>query len=284
MGSGGGRDGPATTVFRPPDEHDRRAALIGGLAGLIILVAAIVIVVSSRGHGSSGTIGVTATTTVTTVATTTSLAPVTLPTAVSSSTVPNTTVAPKGHLIVGSKSLDLGVSATNVSVQIGNDGAAPADFTTSTTGTGLTVSPPVGSLTAGASQTLRLTLDRSVAAPGPFTGWFLIASPAGNATIPVTAMIDPGPMITNDVATPATLPATTCPTHVATTKATVTATVTSAQPLTTGLPVLHRMVSGVEKVDAMASTGAGGYAGSTGPVPRRREPWSGGSSPWTAPT
>jgi RNA polymerase sigma factor (sigma-70 family) len=265
-GSGGDGGSPPTTVFRPPDDHDRRGALIGGLAGLIILIAAIVIVVSSRGHGSSGTVGVTATTTATTVATTTTLAQVALPTVVSSSTVPHTTVAPKGHLIVGSKTLDLGVSATNVSVQIGNDGAAPADFTASTTGTGLTVSPPVGSLTAGASQTLQLTLDRSVAAPGAFTGSVLIASPAGNSTIPVTAMIDPGPMITNDVATPTTLSATSCPTYLATTKATVTATVTSAQPLNTA-PVLHRMVSRVEKVDAMASTGGGGYTGVLGPFP-----------------
>lgn len=265
-GSGGDGDGPPTTVFRPPDEHDRRGALIGGLAGLIILIAAIVVVVSSRGRGSSGTVGVTATTTATTVATTTTLVQVTLPTVVSSSTVPSTTVAPKGHLIVGSKTLDLGVSATNVSVQIGNDGAAPADFTASTTGTGLTVSPPAGSLTAGASQTLQLTLDRSVAAPGAFTGSVLIASPAGNSTIPVTAMIDPGPMITNDVATPTTISATTCPTHLATTKATVTATITSAQPLNIA-PVLHRMVSGVEKVGAMTSASAGSYTGVLGPFP-----------------
>jgi hypothetical protein len=265
-GSGGEDGGPATTVFRPPDEHDRRGALIGGLAGLIILIAAIVVVVSSRGHGSSGTIGVTATTTATTVATTTTLAQVTLPTVAPSSTVPNTTVAPKGHLIVGSKTLDMGVNATNVSLQIGNDGAAPADFAASTTGTGLTVSPPAGSLTAGASQTLQLTLDRSVAATGPFTGSVLIASPAGNSTIPVTAVIDPGPVITGDLASPTTLSATTCPTHLATTKATVTATITSAQPLST-VPVLHRMVSGVEKVDAMTPTGGGGYTGVLGPFP-----------------
>jgi RNA polymerase sigma factor (sigma-70 family) len=246
-GVSGGGGGTATTYLprfeplpdpRRRDDHDRRGMVIGALAGFIILIAGVVILVSSRGRGGSGPVAVTATTTSVTQPTTTTT-PSTLP-AVVASTVPSTTAVPKGHVIVGSKTLDLGVAATTGSVQIGNDGAAPADFTLTVSGTGLTVIPAVGTLNAGASQTLAVTLDRTLAPPGPFTGSIAITSPAGNAAISVTATIDPGPVINGELANPQLVSSSTCPGHSTSTTptmSTITASVTSTEALK--IVVLH---------------------------------------------
>jgi len=248
LGGGFGDGGGTATTYlpryepppRPPrrEDHDRRGMVIGALAGLIILIAGVVILVSNRGHSSSGAVNVSATTTVVTEPTTTTT-PSTLPVIVAT-TVPGTTTVPRGHVIVGSKTLDLGVAATTGSVQIGNDGSAPADFTITPSGTGLTVIPAVGTLNAGASQTLAVNLDRTAAPPGPFTGSIAITSPTGNATVLVTGTIDPGPAINGELATPPFVSSSTCRAHTTSTtptRATITASVTSTEALK--IVVLH---------------------------------------------
>lgn len=269
----GGGGGTATTYLpkfeapddRPPrEEHDRRGMVIGALAGLIILIAGVVILVSSRGHKSSGTVAVSASTTVVTEPSTTTT-PSTLP-AIIATTVPSTTAVPRGHLIVGSKTVDLGVSATTTSVQVGNDGVAPADFTVTATGTGLTVIPAVGTINSGTSQMLAVTLDRSLATPGPFTGSITITSSAGNASVSVTGLIDPGPVINGELATPSFVSVSACPVHTTSTVtnvSTISASVTATEALK--IVVLHWLGPAVGTATPAEQTvtmtmGATGYA------------------------
>jgi hypothetical protein len=211
--------------------------LIGALAGVIVLIAGAVVLLS---HQSGSTpVGVNATTVAggtTTVATDTTTTATTVPVVVPTITAPVTTAAVMGHLIVGAKSLDLGTSATTGSFQFGNDGGAPLGFAASAVGTGLTVNPGAGTLSSGATQALTVSLDRASAQPGPFTGQIILTSAAGNATIPVTAIIDPGPMITAS-ASPLTIHNDTCKPFSKITSSTITAAVTSMEPVT--LVVLH---------------------------------------------
>jgi RNA polymerase sigma factor (sigma-70 family) len=240
-GSGSGLGGPGEPGG---DKGARRAMLVGGLAGLIILIAAAVIVLSSRSPGSSGTVGVGTATTVTTVVTQTSdTAPVTTNLVVvpSPTVSPTTTAPPAGHLVVaGSKTVALGTSTSTASTAaliVGNDGQAPLDITVTPTGLGLTVNPVAGTVSPGASQTLMVTLDRTAAPPGPYTGTIQITSVGGKATVNVTALIDSGPVISNEMANPSTLFGAGCKGHLAGTSSFVTATVTSTEPVQ--VVVLH---------------------------------------------
>ncbi len=246
------------TTYLPPVEqpgrrggdHDRRGMLVGALAGLIVLIAGAVILLSGRTKTSSGTVGITVTTPPapagTVPRTTTPFTAVTV-----APTLPPSTVASAGHLIVGgSKSLDLGATASSASLIVGNDGPAPVDFTATAAGTGLTVSPVTGSLASGASQTLTVALDRATGSPGPFTGSILIVSPGGSTTVMVAAVVDPGPTITGETQKPALVYTGKCPTRPATTSL-ITAAV--AGPLALKVVVLHWQGAGVVGPGGMAT-------------------------------
>ena len=233
---------PADQAGPRGGDRDRRGMLVGALAGLIVLIAGTVILLSNHTKTSSGTVGITVTTT---AATATTVPRTTTPftAATVAPTLPPSTVASAGHLIVGgSKSLDLGATASSASLIVGNDGPAPVDFTATAAGAGLTVTPATGSLASGASQTLTVALDRASGSPGPFTGSILIVSPGGSTTVPVTAVVDPGPTITGETQKPALVYTGKCPSRPATTSL-ITAAV--AGPLPLKVVVLHWQGSGV---------------------------------------
>lgn len=216
-----------------PDGPDRRGMVIGALVGVIVLVAAVVVVLASRGNSPSGTVSVGTSTTLggtTTAATVTTTTLTTLPVIVAQSTTTSTTVA-IGQLVAGAKNVDLGVNTINSLLQLSNSGDAAVTFTATAAGTGLSVSPAAGSVASGANQTLTISLDRTMAAPGPFTGSILIETPRGTTNIAITALVDPGPTILVQPASPATVAsgATNCK---APTTAEIMATVTATQPLT----------------------------------------------------
>lgn len=213
------------------DEPDRRAMLIGTLVGLIVLVGIGVVFLSSK--SPSRKVGTGATTTIgsaTTPAPVTTTTLSTLPLIIANSTSTTTTTVAVGHLITGTTDLAMGPSIINAPLQLGNNGEGPVNFTATAAGTGLAVAPVSGTLPSGASQTLTVSLDRTMSAPGPFTGSILITTPAGTTTIAVTALVDPGPtvMVTPAVATSYTGGAG-CK---ATSSVTVMASVTSTVPLT----------------------------------------------------
>ncbi len=260
---------------RPPD--DRRGILVGGLAGLIILFAAIVIVVSSRSKGSpSGAIAVGVTTSTATASsqptTTASTAPPTTP----PTSLAPTTVVTVGHLIVGgSKSVELGTSASSASLIVGNDGPAPLDYSATASGAGLSVNPVTGTLGPSASQTLTVALDRSAPATGTFTGTIVIASPGGTINVTVNAIVDPGPSIIGENYAPRVVYTSGCNSQTSTTKPTtsttstnattsmVTATVTTTLPLQ--IVVLHWQ-SSVNGAGTRTMTGTGSaYSATLGP-------------------
>jgi RNA polymerase sigma factor (sigma-70 family) len=268
---------PIVETARPRPPDDRRGLLIGGLAGLIILFAAIVIVVSSRSKGSpSGAIAVGVTTSTATASsqptTTASTAPPTTP---PTSLVP-TTVATVGHLVVGgSKSVELGTSASSASLIVGNDGPAPLDYSATASGSGLSVNPTTGTLGPSASQTLTVALDRSAPATGTFTGTIIIASPGGTVNVTVNAIVDPGPSIIGENYAPRVVYTSGCNTQTSTTKlptsttlanamtSTVTATVTTTLPLQ--VVVLHWQ-SVVNGAGTRTMTGTGtAYSATLGP-------------------
>jgi hypothetical protein len=225
-----------------PGDQDRRGILVGALAGLIILMAAVVIVISNRSHSPSGTIGVGVATTVAAVPTpTAATTATTIPVVVPTTMVATTTVVMNGHLVVGSShKVDLGTTASSASVIVGNDGQAPLTFTAAASGAGLAVDPVAGTLGSGASASLSVTLDRSLPSQGPFTGSIQIANGTGNATITVTvtALVDSGPMISGETATPIQVVTAKCTKlpHQPT-MSTVTASVSGSMPLK--LVVLH---------------------------------------------
>ncbi|HEX3540129.1 MAG TPA: sigma factor, partial [Acidimicrobiales bacterium] len=125
----------AAGALPPERRHDRLGMLVGALAGLIVLVVAAVVLL--RPGKKAAPVAVVATTTVSPAATSTVFTPTTIFT-LPTTTVPPTTVAVNGHLVVAAKSLDLGVSATTISMQFGNDGTAPLNFNAVAIGTGLT--------------------------------------------------------------------------------------------------------------------------------------------------
>jgi hypothetical protein len=239
--------------------------LVGALAGLIVLVVAAVVLL--RPGKKPAPVAVVATTTVSPAATSTVFTPTTIFT-LPTTTVPPTTVLLNGHLAVAAKSLDLGVSATTISMQFGNDGTAPLNFNAVAIGTGLTVNPIAGTLAPGATQTLTVTLDRSTSVPGPYTGSVQVSSGGGNFTIPVTATVDPGPTISNLAEAPKMLSPSGCLAKPTTTRvftSTITAEVSAIQPLK--VVVLHSRLSTSQTESApipMAMSGTV-YAATLGP-------------------
>ena len=245
--------------------RDRLGMLIGALAGVIVLVVAAVVLL--RPGKSPAPVAVIATTTVSPATTSTVFTPTTIFT-LPTTTVPPTTVVVNGHLVVAAKSLDLGVTATTISMQFGNDGGAAINFNALATGTGLTVNPIAGTLPPGATQTLTVTLDRTPSAPGPYTGSVQVTSSAGTFTLPVTATVDPGPTISNLAETPKILSPSGCLVRPTTTRvftATVTADVSATQPLK--VVVLHSRLSPslVESAPIPMSMSGTVYAATLGP-------------------
>jgi RNA polymerase sigma factor (sigma-70 family) len=237
---------PAERVTPRRDDHNRWGMLVGGLAGLIVLVAGGVVALNSRTKGSSGTVGIGVTTSTATATTTTSVRTTTPFTAVTAApTLPPTTVATSSHLIVGGpKTLDLGDTANSTSVIVGNDGAAPLDFTAIASGLGLSVTPVSGSLASGASLTLTVALDRTAPPPGPFSGTVLIASLGSSTTVMVSANVDAGPTISEPPnQRPALVYTGKCLLHPMSTASAISATVTG--PLPMRVVVLHWQGSGV---------------------------------------
>ena len=249
----------------PERPRDRLGMLIGALAGLIVLVVAAVVLL--RPGKTPAPVAVIATTTVSPATTSTVFTPTTIFT-LPTTTVPPTTVVVTGHLVVAAKSLDLGVTATTIAVQFGNDGGAPINFNAVATGTGLTVNPIAGTLPPGASQTLTVTLDRTASAPGPYTGSVQVTTGGGGFTLPVTATVDPGPAISNLVETPKILSPGGClgrPTTTRVFTSTVTADVSATQPLK--VVVLHSRLATalVESSPIPMSLSGTVYAATLGP-------------------
>jgi hypothetical protein len=190
----------------------------------------------------------------------------TVPVVVPSTSVSTTTAVINGHLVVGgSKKLDFGLTATTASVVVGNDGQAPLTFTTSASGSGLTVDPVAGTLQPGASQSVTVMLDRTVPNQGSFAGSIEITSGAGNATVAVTALVDSGPTISGEVATPLSVVTTKCTKvpHPAT-MSTITASVTASMPLK--VVVLHWQGTGSNGSGTASMTGSGSDYAATLPA------------------
>jgi len=260
---------PVEPPETPPRRHDRWGMLIGALAGVIILIAGAVYVLSS-GKTTTGTVGLTTVpstipvTTVSTIPTTSTLAPLSVPSTIATTT----TVATVGKLVVstagGSDTLMLGVTSSTTSLTVGNSGPAPLDFTATPTGAGLTVNPGSGTLAPGTTQVLTVALDRSQSPDGKYSGSVLITSLGGSTTVMVSAMVDPGPTISNETAALSTLYVSGCTKKTEmTTMTTVSASVTGPQPLTE--VVLHwQDASGAGGTSAMTTSGAN-YIGALGP-------------------
>jgi hypothetical protein len=243
--------------------------LIGSLAGVIILVAAVVIAVSNRSAGTNGRVGLAVTTSTVTATTQTSDLTVTTATQVVTPTtvIPTTTVAATGHLIVqgGAKPVNLGTSASSVSVMIGNDGKAPLDFAVTAAGEGLSVGPVSGTLPPSGVQTLTVAFDRSSSSPGPFTGSIQISSGGGSATVDIVALVDPGPTIVGETSSTLTVYTGGCKTtHPIPTAATVSAEVSGSQSLS--VVVLHWQSAIPADNGSLAMTAFGStYSGQLGP-------------------
>jgi RNA polymerase sigma factor (sigma-70 family) len=269
----------AATTYLPPverrtspagDDRDRRGMLIGAVAGLVILIGGVVILLSSRSHPTK--IGVTTTTVTATTPTTD--APISLPPALTATTTatPSTTAANVGRLVVSGdgKPVSLGTATNTAMLTVSNNGSAPVDFTATPNGSGLTVNPLAGSLVPGASQLLTVSFDRTASPPGSYTGSIILTGGGNTQTLTFTAIVDPGPMISSEMAVPPILSATCASpkktTTTAVTTAMVTAAVTSSQPVQT--VVLHwQDPAGANHSAVMTPGGIGGfgYSGTLGP-------------------
>ncbi|MGH9123217.1 MAG: BACON domain-containing protein [Acidimicrobiales bacterium] len=277
---------PASQPVPPPPEGDRRGAIVGALAGVIVLILAGIFVAKQRGGSSTDTTG---TTTLPSLATvnnsepTSTIAPLSVPAGAGTTT---TTVITSGQLVVttsggstggptgGPQSIDFGVSSTSQSFKVTNSGQADVTFTAAATGAGLTVQPSTGTLIPGASQILTVTLNRSAAPQGFYSGSISLSSPnptrtkTVTTTVAVTASIDSGPTISGNRANPMTIYVSNCAKlpKGGQTAAQVTATVAGPVPMTE--VVLHWLpASGGSGGTSIMSGVGSSYAGELGPFP-----------------
>ena len=254
-----GRSGPPVELPWGDPERNRQGILIGALAGLIILIGGITAIVATKGSGPSNPVAVSP---ATTVAATT--IPATTPTTTAASTttaVPTTVIAGPGHLVVGAVGIDFGVTGASQSLVVGNNGGNGITYTATPSSPLLAITPATNTIDVGISETLKVTLDRSMAPAGKFSGTIVIASEGGSATVAVTAVIDPGPTITGEMAAPATIFTAPCVKGGST--AVITATVNG--PVAVKTVVLHWLSpAGTTGSAAMAASGSS-YSGPLGP-------------------
>jgi len=242
----GDRTGPPVPWWQKP-----RWLPLAALATVIVLIAVVTLILAS-GHGNRPKVSVTATAPSSNNATLPtnppdSTSPTTNPNTTTSlgttstTTSPTSTVAQPGHFVVGATKLDFGTTVVNLPLVVSNDGFGGLSFNATSPSAQLTISPASGTIDPGTNKTLTVSVDRSSAPAGPFSSTVAITSNTGTAVVAIAALIDPGPVIAGELASPAELKSKTCvsPLFVAPPTANIGATLSGPAAIAPDQVILH---------------------------------------------
>ena len=171
------------------------------------------------------------------------------------------TAAPGGRLTVDVTAVDFGAEGSQGGVRITNTGRQPLVFETRAAVPWLSLTPGEGTLDAGAVVVVTAVLDRSRAPEGAADTVIRVQSNGGSAVVPVRAVVERPPVVSNVELTPQTVAVRRCP---GSTPAQVRATIVEESGL--GAVELHWSRPGkAEQVSPMSNDGRTSYLGALGP-------------------
>ena len=171
------------------------------------------------------------------------------------------TAAPGGRLTVDATPVDFGPNSSQAEVRITNSGREPLVFEARAAVPWLSFGRPEGTLDPGASVVVSALLDRSRAPEGAADSEIRIQSNGGSAVVPVRAVVERAPEVSNVEATPQTVAVRRCP---GSTPAQVRAAIVEESGL--GAVELHWARPGMaEQVSPMSNEGQASYLGALGP-------------------
>ena len=171
------------------------------------------------------------------------------------------TAAPGGHLAVDAAPVDFGPADTERSLRITNTGRKPLVFQTRAAVPWLSIVGGDGTLDPGAGVAVTAVLDRSRAPEGAAGGEIRIQSNGGSAAVPIRAVVERAPELSNLESTPQTVVVRHCP---GSTPAQVRAAVVEESGV--AAVELHWVRPGtVEQVSPMSTGGQASYLGALGP-------------------
>jgi hypothetical protein len=177
-------------------------------------------------------------------------------------------VAQPGHFVVGATKLDFGTTMANLPLVVSNDGAGGLSFNATSPSAQLTIVPPSGTIDPGTSKTLMVGVDRSSAPAGPFSSTVAITSSTGTAVVAIAALIDSGPVIAGELASPGEIKSKSCvsPLFVAPTTASIGAILSGPVAIGPDQVVLHWQGTAGAGTKSMQFNGSSAQA-NLGPFP-----------------
>ena len=171
------------------------------------------------------------------------------------------TAAPGGHLGVDAAPIDFGAMSGQAEFHITNTGREPLVYQTRAAVPWLSFNGGEGTLDPGAAAVVTALLDRSRAPEGAADTEIRIQTNGGSAVVPVRAVVERAPEMSNVEATPQTVAVRRCP---GSTPAQVRAAVVEESGV--AAVELHWVRPGlVEQVSPMSSEGQADYLGALGP-------------------
>jgi RNA polymerase sigma factor (sigma-70 family) len=259
-----------------PDDHGRlttlrrsvregRTGLIAGAAALTVLAIVGATLISLGRKGEPEPLGLTGPVVVTSADGSTSASPsatsaATSSTAVSSSSATTSTSSPPAAVDVVTGSIDFGTSATDALLRFRNTGGRPLPWSVSSNNRAVTMEPFNGTLAAGQTTAISVRLNRGSLPEGEFAAQLKLVA-AGNTTVPVMAMENRAPTISDLGATASWLvfgsSAAPCD------QARVSAMVADDSPVT--VSISWQQGSGAQQ-DEPAGGSGGRYSASVGPI------------------
>ena len=173
-GPAGAPGGPAgAPPGPPPPGKDGPPWMVIVAAALAVAVLIAIVALAVRGSPKSSLSAAVATTVpaspASTAASTAAPAPTLAPVDTSTTGVTTSTVPAGGHLQLDSGAVDLGAASASAPVLLSNSGPGPVAWRANVGPAWLSVSPSAGTLRAGASQNITVTVDRAKVPPGTFS-------------------------------------------------------------------------------------------------------------------
>ncbi len=212
----------AGTAGRGRPGRGRWIAAAAVLVGLLLLASGLLLV-SGRGRGGSKVVASATSTTTADTSIPSSEPTTSLPTTTSSVEPDSTTVADSPSSTVAPAVLETSVGSLAFpkvnaadgrqtgSVMLRNSGATALSYTTQSSSAGLTASPARGTIPAGGSAPITVSLDPArITAEGPFSGTLTIGGTGGVKTVQVTSTVGRPPAIADDAGESCAPPSATC--------------------------------------------------------------------------